>query len=174
MLLGAQVEMFRSLKQLRDYAGLLDVPEHIDLGNRSLRRPSEFGLPSVLDTAEHAVVVFLSDKCATCRTIAASLDGGMPSHLYAVVDAGGADTSELVLSFRLEPSRTLIDSNRGVMNGLGLRITPVAITVHNGLVQGATTIPSTRQLYALLDSGGASRLNKELLSTKTSLAEGNS
>jgi len=152
LLLGAQVEMYRGLEQLRDYAGLIDRPTPVDLGRVAGQRPSEVGLPVWLDSATRAVVLFLSDKCATCRSIAAALEGSLPPGLVIVVDPGTADApEELSLTYELDPQKTVIDLDRRIMRRLGQEITPLGLVVENGRLARASTVPSTRQLYTLLE-----------------------
>jgi len=157
LMLGAQVEMFRDVQQLREYAGLIDRPAPVGLGAAAGGRPSGFGLPDALDAALGAVVVVLSDKCATCRSIAAALDGSMPPDLTVVINPGGVPYPDLVTTYRLDAQRTLIDHDEAIAGRLGLKITPVGIVIENGRLARATTLPSTRQLYHLLDSVRAAR-----------------
>jgi hypothetical protein len=157
LMLGAQVEMYRDLQQLRDHAGLIDRPTPIDLGTAVGARPSEFGLPAHLDSALGAVVAVLSDKCATCRSIAASLDRSMPSDLALVINPGGVAYPDLVTTYTLDPDRTLIDHEEAVSDKLGLKVTPAGIVIENGRLTRATTLPSSRQLYHLLESVRAVR-----------------
>ena len=156
LLLGAQIEMFRSLEQLREYAGAIDRPIRIELGDAMGEKPSLYGLPEALDFASSAVLVFLSDKCGTCRTIAAALAGNMPAGLTVVVDAGGAGSPEdLVVTHGLDPSRTIIDHDRQIISRLGIDITPSGLVIENGRLVRATTVPSTRQLYTILETAQA-------------------
>jgi hypothetical protein len=167
LLLGAQIEMFRSLQQLREYSGLIDRPSQIELGKARGGRPSDYGLPATLDSAGSWVVLFLSDKCATCRVIASALAAGMPADLTAVIDAGGADSSsrELAVTYGLDPSRTVVDLNRQIMNRLDLNVTPVGVVVENGRLVRAVTVPSTRQLYTLMESTRTLRSPRDIPST---------
>lgn len=153
LLLGAEIEMFRSLEQLREYSGAIDRPTRIDLGDAVGEKPSHYGLPEALDSTGSAVIVFLSDKCATCRTIAGALAGNMPPGLTVVVDSGGADSTRgLVVTRGLDPARTVIDLDRQIMSRLGLTVTPAGIVIENGRLARAATVPSTRQLYTILES----------------------
>jgi hypothetical protein len=152
LLFGAQVEMFRDLQQLRDYAGLLDRPVPLELGDAAGRHPSAVGLPKSLDSALTAVVLLLSDKCATCRSLAQGLQGPMPRGLFVVVDPVYGSEDGLRLGYDLEPSLTLIDADRAVSQQLDLEVTPAAVIVEDGVMVRAVTVPSTRQLHALLEA----------------------
>jgi hypothetical protein len=156
LLLGAQVELYRSVQQLREYSGLLDRSIPIELP-RLRTRPSSAGLPAFLDTTVSAVVLFLSDKCATCRSIAAAFDGSMPRNVVVVLDAGGDGAGmpqppELALTYRFDQDRTVLDLDKRIADGLNVKVTPAAIVVENGRMVRGSTVPSTRQLYALLET----------------------
>ncbi|OHX05848.1 hypothetical protein BFV98_24065 [Micromonospora sp. WMMB235] len=159
LLLGSQVEMYRTIEQLREYSGLVDRPIPLDLP--ADRTPSRAGLPATLDTAVRGVVLLLSDRCGTCRSIAASLDGSVHPDLFLVVEPGqGADgAGELALSYRLDPERTLIDRDGKIASGLGLKLTPAAVVIEHGRMTRASSIPSIRQLElvraSVRDVGGS-------------------
>lgn len=152
LLLGSQVEMYRTIEQLREYSGLVDRPIPLDLPND--RTPSRVGLPVTLDTAVRGVVLLLSDRCGTCRSIAAFLDGAVNPELFLVVEPGqGADgAGELAVTYRLDPERTVIDRDGGIASGLGFKVTPAAVVIENGRMARASTVPSMRQLELILAS----------------------
>lgn len=152
LLLGAQVELFRSVSQLREYAGLIDRPADVGLGAAEGAPPSSVGLPVGLDSARSALVLFLSDKCATCRAIAGALEGHVPAGVQLVITTGGDGDEGLTLGLNLDPARTMLDPAASVMDRLGLNVTPLAVVVRDGRMQRATTLPSTRQFYTLLES----------------------
>ncbi|MGH3912403.1 MAG: hypothetical protein ACRDTC_03170 [Pseudonocardiaceae bacterium] len=152
LLLGAQIEMYRTIEQLRDHSGLIDLSIPLSLP-RVGARPSSVGLPESLDSAVRGVVLLLSDRCATCRSIAASLDGALPRDLVLVVEPGQPDEpSGLTTSYQLDPERTIIDSMGRISGGLGIKTTPVAVVIENGRLVRATTVPSSRRLHGLLGS----------------------
>ena len=153
LLFGAQVELFQTVRQLRDYAGLIDRSEPVALGAAEGAVPSDYGLPAFLDSAHGAAILFLSDKCATCRSIAAALDGALPRGVVAVIDPGPAGgPPDLTVAFQLDPERTVIDADRAIMTALGLNMTPLGVVVQEGRLTRASTLPSTRLLYTLLES----------------------
>ena len=149
---GALIEMFQQLNQVRQHLDMFDTPSPMDLGESHGLRPSEILLPAELDGAEHAVVLFLSNKCKGCFDIAATLAGGaLPPHLWLViVPVSGGDASDFVEQYQLRGERTMVDLDERVAGRLGLDITPAALIVTNGRLDEAKTVPSPRQLYAML------------------------
>jgi hypothetical protein len=151
LLLGSQVEMYRTIQQLREYSGLLDRPTPFEVGPEG-ERPGSVGLPADLDSSANALVLFLSDRCSTCRALAAALDGAVPRDMTIVLDPGDGPDSELGMTYRLDPGRTVLDRDRLIAGRVGVKATPAAVIVENGRMVRGTTVPSTRQLYALLES----------------------
>lgn len=151
LLLGAQIELHRDVAQLREYGGLIDRPSPLDIGVASGAAPSVYGLPGSLDSARSAVVLFVSDKCATCRSIVANLNGILPPGLTIVLGVGD-DPDGVTLQYGLDRERTVLDVQGGITERLGLRVLPAAVIVGDGCLLRATTVPSSRQLYMLLES----------------------
>lgn len=151
LLLGSQIEMYRTIEQLREYSGLIDQTVPLALAQVGAR-PSSVGLPDSLDSAVWSVVLLLSDKCATCRSIAASLDGAVPRDLVVVVEPDQGEQADLIMTYDLDRDRTVIDPQRRISGKLGIKATPAAIVVEHGRLVRATTVPSSRQLHALLET----------------------
>jgi hypothetical protein len=77
----------------------------------------------------------------------------VPPDLFIVVNAVTSEEGpELALEYELDPDRTIIDRTGKISDSLNIKISPAAVIVENGKLVRATTVPSTRQLYALLDS----------------------
>lgn len=151
LLLGALIEMYRDLAQVREYSGLLDRPLPIELGDRQGTRPSAWGLPPALDKAQRALVVLLSDRCATCRTIMASLNGTVPEHVVLVLEPpGGMGDSELAIQITTGSDRVVIDREHSIADRLQIQLTPSALVVEDGVIDRALTVPSVRQFEALV------------------------
>ncbi len=149
--LGAMVEMFRHVQQIRTHLDLVDRPLPLDLGARQGAQPSAIGLPAVLDGAQTAMVLFLSNTCATCRSIAAALRGAVPQTLWVVVEPVFNDDADLfVEEFALQNERVLVDQESRIAGQLGLDITPSAIFIQDGRIERAQTVPSSRQLFSVL------------------------
>jgi len=151
--LGALVELFRQVQQIREFLDLEDRPAQLDLGKARGLPASAVGLPTPLDDARSAVVLFLSNKCATCRSIGAALKGAVPQTMWLVVESlssDDADADAFVQEFQLSGERTLVDPAGRIAARLGLDITPSAIVVEDGRLHQAKTVPSSRQMFAML------------------------
>lgn len=147
--------MYRDIRQLRDVAGILDRPLSIDIGSVKGEKPSFYGLPQALDSASSAVVLFLSGRCATCRSLAAGFERELPSGLWVVLDSAGARAFSYAwnpyeLTNEKSDNRVIIDLNNKIANRIGLDTTPVGFRVENGTFTNATTVPSSRYLVSIL------------------------
>lgn len=155
VLFGALVEMFRDVRQMRDAIGILDRPLAVDIGRVAGTPPSVHGLPRALDSAASALVLFLSEQCNTCRSIAAALERPLPQGLWVVVEARNASTAEAFLdAYRLEDQamdgRVLVDVEGTIAARIGLDTSPVGFRVEHGRLTTATTVPSSRYLTSIL------------------------
>lgn len=147
--IGAQVELFEQVRQMRGYLDMEDKPLSVDLGTREGASPSRFGLPAVLDDAERAMVLFVSDKCGTCRNLVAALRGGaVPPSMWVVVVPVRGDGKEFIDEFELYGERVLLDAEEHIAGSLGLDLTPVALHIAEGKLTRAHTVPTVRQMYA--------------------------
>jgi hypothetical protein len=151
LLLGAVVEMYRSIEQLREYGGLIDRPRTMQLAVKG-DRPSTLGVPQEMDSLASALILFLSDKCGTCRSIASKLQAGIPDNVFVIVDPGVGEDREQELSYDLDPEKTIIDRTGAISKRAGIDVTPSAIVVENGRISRGSTLPSARQFYTLLES----------------------
>lgn len=155
VLFAALVELYRDVRQLRDVAGILDRPLTVEIGAVAGTPPSRHGLPAVLDGAASALVVFLSERCATCRALAASFDGSLPAGLWLVVDAADPLSAARFLEMhrlgaQVPGGRVIVDVSSAIARSIGLDTTPVGFRVDAGRITGATTIPSARYLSSVL------------------------
>lgn len=149
--LGALVELFKQVEQIRGELSLVDVPTELDLGRAHGMPATAVGLPAPLDTQRKALVLFLSTKCATCSSIAAAFRGAIPSAMWVVVEpVVDAEGDTFVQSFELAGDRTIIDYGGGIANRLGLDVTPSALHIENGRMKRAQTVPSSRQAFAMV------------------------
>lgn len=154
ILLGAQVEQFEQLKQLRRVLDLEDRSEPIDLGVVVGSRASAFGLPAQFDHVTDGLVLFLSNRCATCHVLAAALHGGdLPPRTWVVVVPISGDADNFIDKYELRGERILVDKQGEIVEQLGLSVTPSALIVQDGLVIGAHTVPSVKQLKASVPPG---------------------
>jgi hypothetical protein len=155
VLFCALVELFHDVRQIRDALGILDRPLSIDIGAAAGTAPSNHGLPPQLDEAHSALVLFLSERCATCRILAATLGGALPAGLWIVVEAMNSEAAtEFVdahgLRPRLADGRVVMDPGGTIAGRLGLNTTPVAYRVENGVLKDAATVPSIRYLSSII------------------------
>lgn len=157
LLLGSHIEMYKTVEQLREYSGLVDRPTPLDLPEE--RTPSRVGLPAELDSAVASVVLLLSNRCSTCRSIAADLSGAINPDLTIVVEPGGVgdDADGIAVVHQLDPERTIIDRDGEISQRLAIKTTPAAIVIENGQFVRASTVPSTRQLNVILSNLRAGR-----------------
>jgi hypothetical protein len=149
LLLGALVEMYRDLAQIREYSGLLDRPQAIELGERQGSRPSEWGLPPALDDERRALVMFLSDRCATCRTIVWSLNGTVPQHVVLVLEQG-RDHGGLLAGLSEDSDQVVVDRDHTIADRLQIQMSPSALVIEDGTLARAVTVPSVRQFESLV------------------------
>lgn len=155
VLCGVVYELFRDVRQLRDVAGILDRPLEVEIGTVAGTRPSTHGLPQALDSAASALVLFLSDRCGTCRSLAAGLERHLPPGLWVVLEAQNADSAVKFLeSYELtrmtEDGRLVVDVAGAIAGRIGLDLTPVGFRVGDGRIVNATTVPSKRYLLSIL------------------------
>lgn len=152
LLFAALVEMYRDLRQVRDAIGILDRPINIDIGDVAGTRPGAHGLPKALDSAGNAILLFLSEKCATCHHLAAGLPKPLPPALWVVFEARTAASAAALLErygIASHP-RVIPDAGGELAARLGLNITPAGFRIENGIITFATSVPSTRYLSSIL------------------------
>src|SRR5439155_25091409 len=112
-------------------------------------RPSQYGLPPVLDAEAAAVVLFLSERCGPCRSIAASFEGSaryLPPGLWVVLEGRNDEVATQFLNScplkgMTSDGRVLIDSGGEIARRIGLDASPVGFRVENGKIMAATTVP---------------------------------
>jgi len=155
VLFGALLEMYRDVRQLRDVAGILDRPLNVDISSVAGTKPSIYGLPQSLDSAPSAIVLFLSERCGTCRSLAAGFGRTLPAGLWVILEASDPHSAAGFLdSYGLRDissdGRVIVDVARGIASRIGLDTTPVGFRVENGLLVSATTVPSSRYLTSIL------------------------
>ena len=155
VLCGVVYELFRDVRQLRDAAGILDRPLNVDLGPVAGTRPSAYGLAATLDSAASALLLFLSDRCATCRVLAAGLGRRPPPGVSVVLEATSPEAAaKFVESYELREmlrdGSLVVDDGGAIAARIGLDTTPVAFRIEAGRIVGATTVPSARYLTSIL------------------------
>jgi hypothetical protein len=149
--LGALIEMFEQIKQVRIFLDMVDRPLSLDLDSSLGLEASTVGLPSALNDAERAMVLFLSNKCTTCRKLAATIAGGsLPLAMWVVIVPVMGDAEDFVDEFQLRGDRILVDEGQRIASQMRLSTTPAAVFVENGRLARAQTVPSVRELYSAL------------------------
>ncbi len=153
VLFNVLLELFRDVRQIRDALGILDRPLTVDIKSVGGTAPSRYGLPRQLDDDESSLLLFLSDKCATCRVLAASLGGTLPAGLWIVVEAATRQAAtEFVETYGMTPrlqDRVILDPSGAIAGQLDLNMTPVAYRIERGIFKDATTVPSLRYLASI-------------------------
>lgn len=155
VLCGVVVELFRDVRQLREVSGILDRPLEVDLDGVAGSLSSAHGLPQALDGAASAIVLFLSDRCATCHALASGFNGVLAPGLWVVLEARSPESADEFLSkyeFTAASTggRLVVDAAGRIAESIGLRTTPVGFRVQNGCIVSATTVPSRRYLTSIL------------------------
>lgn len=152
VLFGALLELYRDVRQLRDVAGILDRPLNVDIEPLVGTAPSEYGLPEPLDSASSALLLFLSERCLTCRIIASSLDESLPSGLWVVAEMRNAETAKefRAITNLITDDRVIFDIGGEIAGRMRLNTSPVGFRIENGRFVSATTVPSTRYLFSIL------------------------
>ena len=154
LLFAALVEMFRDIRQMRDAVGILDRPLPVELGAVAGTAPSTYGLPSALDHAASAVVLFLSERCGTCHMLASALPRALPLELWVVVEGRTAEsTSAFLERYALSASgegQVIADPEGEIARRIGLQTTPLGFRVERGVFTYATSVPSSRYLNSIM------------------------
>jgi len=152
VLLGALLELYRDVRQLREAAGILDRPLSVDIGPLVNTAPSKYGLPEALDSTASALLLFLSERCLTCRVIASSLAQSLPPGLWVVAESRNAQAAEKFLevtNLRTD-DRVTLDVEGKIAARLGINTSPVGFRIESGRFVSATTVPSVRYLFSIL------------------------
>jgi len=150
----ALIDQYKGLLQIRASLGLIDTPKHLELPPVTAPlSPSDLGLPAHLDQQDRAIVVFLSTKCVTCRTIGSSLHGQVPNPMWVVVEGPSLRACDQWLAeVGLSKERVTPDADGGIARQLDLEVVPAAAIFENGAFRFAQTLPSFRQLQRLMSS----------------------
>lgn len=151
VVLRAQLEMFRDVRQLRHAAGIMDRPLDVGIEAIAGTAPSEYGLPEALDSAPNALLLFFSDKCLTCRVIASSLNQSLPLGIWVLAQARDAAAAEnfIDITGMVPHERVIQDLGGEIANRLGIDVSPVGFRIENGRFASATTVPSIRYLESI-------------------------
>jgi hypothetical protein len=151
LLIGAVIELFRGLEQVRKETGSYDSPVSLEM-DLPKRLPPASGLPEDLLRRGRGLLLVLSDKCSTCGAIADHLGGTVPASTWLLFAPQSRESgTEWLTRFGLnaEP-RILLDDGR-LAKLVGVNITPAVLRIRDGNVVAAHTLPSGRRLDDELD-----------------------
>jgi hypothetical protein len=152
----ALVDQYKGLLQIRRDLSLVDTPYDLGLVDDEAPRASATGLPKAFDAEELVVIAVFSTKCASCVTVAQDWRGRISEPTWALIAAGSEDQArEFQRTVGLPSDRVLIDVDGRIASNLKVRTFPSAVVFSKGELKTATTIPSYRQLRALIEDSVA-------------------
>lgn len=146
---AALVEVFRQLADLRAAVNPDDQPVPLDLADKRLHA-SDLELPAALAALPEAILVFLSTKCAVCRSIAYAFRGGSPESVWFVVYGAEEARADLVATLDASANRVIVDAEGEIPRRLRLNIRPSVFTVKYGEITRAAAVSSPRQVLSLV------------------------
>ena len=150
--LFALVDQYKSLLQIRDALRLVDTSYDLPLFAVDGTLPSAIGLPSPIDREPFAVVLLLSTKCSSCRSVALAMDGRLPDDSWIVLEGRSEDECrEFQEQVRLSTEPVFVDAGGRIAERLRIHHFPSAIVFANGQAQSAHSVPSYRQFRQLLE-----------------------
>lgn len=147
---AALVEVFKQLAETRIALNLEDKPIPLGLKSGELRT-DEVGLPPGVAREPRAIVVFLSEKCVTCLTLAEGFRGESPAKVWFVIPHSPPPTM-LMAMLESASDRVVIDEGDEITSRIGLNTTPMVLSVEWGTITRAQAVSSLRQLRALIPS----------------------
>jgi hypothetical protein len=152
----ALIDQYKGLLQIRTALSLVDTPYDLGLVDGEVSRASAAGLPTVFDAEDLVVIAIFSTKCASCITVAQDWRGRVSEPTWALIAAGSEDQArEFQSKVGLPSDRVLVDVDGRIASNLKIRTFPSAVVFSKGELKTATTIPSYRQLRALIQDSVA-------------------
>lgn len=151
--LGAVVELFRDVQDIRVILGASDHEVSVDIGALQHRTLESFGIPNAPGLE---LILFLSEKCATCRQIAIDTGENVPDNLLVVVQCKteGADWSTVILPVR---ERVLVDAGGHLGDRLGINMSPLVLRVYEGAIQSGFSVANLQQVLESQATHGGTR-----------------
>jgi hypothetical protein len=146
---GALVEVFQQLEQVRTTIKLDDKPIPLELrsGGTSV---TDLGLPPVLAEIPEMILIFLSSKCVTCKSIAHAFRGGAPERVWFILETDADGRKELSAALSTTESRIVWDKTGQIAKVAGIDITPSVVTLSYGAIVRAYAVSSAHQVFALI------------------------
>lgn len=165
LLLGAQVEMYRDLAQLREAAGLAATTVPLEVPNVNGKMVDELGLPRHPAFLDRYLIFFLSDRCATCRAIASDFAQHPPDavQLILVLESTSRDRNRPTappLRYDYPAGTSHIDLGGHLASSVGIDVMPAVLLVEALHIVGAFTVSSTKQALQLRERFVARRLSE--------------
>jgi len=158
----ALLEVLKQIGQVRQRLDLDDRPIPVGIGQTAGTEfthrvgPLEAGVQT-------AVLVFLSDDCSTCRTVAAGLaeiiETAEPGvQVVPIVHGRDRQSAEaFMLDANLRREWGIVDEDDEIAISLGLNLRPVALVVLDGIVTDAAMVRSPSQVEQVVERVGGSR-----------------
>jgi hypothetical protein len=146
---GALIEVFQQLEQVRTTIKLDDKPIPLELrsGGTSV---TDLGLPSALVDIPEMILIFLSSKCVTCKSIAHAFRGGAPERVWFILETDEDGRKELSDVLSATESRIVWDKSGEIATVAGIDITPSVLTLSYGTIVRAYAVSSAHQVFALI------------------------
>jgi hypothetical protein len=142
-------ELFRQVETIRAIVHLEDQPIPLDIRANSITL-DRLGLPAHLDKVPELVVLFLSNKCSTCRSVAAAFEGGAPQSVWFVVEGSGEGATSISEALSASSGRVVHDEDGSISKDIGLTITPSVVTFRYGEAFKGYGIGSARQALSMI------------------------
>lgn len=154
LMLGALVELYRQIAELRGDTGLLDLPMTLE-GEFGLSLPVESITyrepPELARGTDRCAILFLSDSCTTCELVAKGIPSKRTPRLMVVVESMNASAGEQWISKIGLPGMAEYDHDRRAASALGVEVIPSVVMFDNRQSVGMYTVPSARHVSAILD-----------------------
>jgi hypothetical protein len=147
---GALLEVFRQLESIRVITNLDDHAIPLELRGHGTATAS-FGFPVPLEDVPEAILVFLSGKCSTCRTIATAFKSGAPANVWFVLEVDNEASRQTLMQLLLSSAERVIwDRESQFADTIGLDVMPSVISVEYGRLARAYGVSSVKQVLDLV------------------------
>jgi len=152
-LFAALVEMFRQLEQLRENVGIADTARAIEFLRSYPLADLGISVPEDGAQIDRAAIVFLSDSCTTCASVAKSIPRKHTPRLRVVLHSYDEHAAQGWLSsLGLDALNTVqFDPTRSAALALGVTVVPCVVKFEDGHAVSAHTMPSGRLVKPLVN-----------------------
>jgi hypothetical protein len=145
--LAAAYEALQQVRDLRDLLNLHNDPVPLQLTHEARLAPEL--LPDSIGTLPEAMLLFLSNKCTNCISIAKAIDQAVPDRCWVVVEEVTAASSPIIARLIEANDRVLADTGGQLAGALGLATTPSVVKLAFGEIQSVFGISSVRHVELL-------------------------